>query len=78
MQNTGCFCTGKCRVPPFKCGSYDELIYTIRPEMEITYFPVKGWECPVCGRGNAPTRPTCPCFDEKKKNGRQSSKRSTR
>jgi hypothetical protein len=24
--------------------------------------PVKtGWLCPACGRGNAPTTPTCPC-----------------
>jgi len=21
-----------------------------------------GWECPVCGRGNAPTTSTCPCY----------------
>ena len=36
----------------------------------------KGWECPLCGRGNAPTCTTCPCFKEKKKNGRFASKRS--
>ncbi len=24
--------------------------------------PVRtGWLCPSCGRGNAPTNPTCPC-----------------
>jgi hypothetical protein len=22
-----------------------------------------GWVCPVCGRGNAPTTPTCACKD---------------
>ena len=26
------------------------------------YIPVPtGWLCPACGRGNAPTTPTCPC-----------------
>jgi uncharacterized OB-fold protein len=34
-------------------------------------FKLMGWECPVCGRGNAPARLTCPCFKEKNKNGRQ-------
>ena len=36
----------------------------------------KGWECPLCGRGNAPSIKECPCFKEKNRYGRQSSKRS--
>lgn len=23
--------------------------------------PPVGWRCPVCGRGNAPSQPFCPC-----------------
>ncbi|MDE2102245.1 MAG: hypothetical protein KGL39_33675 [Patescibacteria group bacterium] len=23
---------------------------------------ITGWKCPVCGRGNSPFNPTCPCI----------------
>lgn len=39
-------------------------------DWEFTTWPREGWKCPICGRGNAPTLLTCPCFRENNKNGR--------
>ena len=30
-------------------------------------FASQGWECPKCGRINAPWMPTCPCYQDKTK-----------
>lgn len=48
--------------------NYGWIELPIGESWELT---TEGWECPVCGRGNAPTLETCPCFREKNKNGGQ-------
>jgi hypothetical protein len=62
MSMVAVYCTG-CGAPVMDC----ECVGRIRPAQ----FPVpsvfgafesnKGWICPVCGRGNAPTTPQCFC-----------------
>ena len=35
------------------------------PAPDWIEFPVKtGWKCPVCGRGNSPSKMTCDCYRE--------------
>jgi hypothetical protein len=73
-----CFCTGLCRTLGY-CPTNIVWPPPIITEGPITFTPVDkklGWICPQCGRGNAPTRLECPCFKEKKKDGRQQSERS--
>ena len=47
-----------------RCSALRENISEIAPEgPDSKVQPIKnGWLCPKCGRGNAPTTPTCPCM----------------
>ena len=41
------------------CPSCGSLIPYGTPHVCLTPY---GWVCPRCGRGNAPSTPTCPCI----------------
>jgi hypothetical protein len=51
-------------IKPKKNIEVDELleidgITPIKPKSNTIFNP--GWQCPSCGRGNAPNTRTCPC-----------------
>jgi len=74
---TTCFCTGECHslgYCPSSGGPWEQATtypnpweYPWKPtvpepwKQPVTPGP-QGWVCPVCGRGNAPTTSTCPCY----------------
>lgn len=44
----------------------DKAKYPAEVDYPYKLYPSSyGWVCPVCGRGNAPFTPTCPCKDSK-------------
>lgn len=60
-----CFCTGACRRGQI-CPAHinDGPPQWILDEVTFTPF-TDGWKCPVCGRGNAPSKETCDCYHER-------------
>lgn len=60
-----CFCTGACRRGQICPNTINEG----PPEWilgDIKFEPfTDGWKCPVCGRGNAPSKETCDCYHER-------------
>jgi hypothetical protein len=56
--------TGRCAEclhPYGHCLWCSQLSTTDAAPVPLTTPAQNGWLCPACGRGNAPTNPTCPC-----------------
>lgn len=51
-SRVGCACDGSCR---------PDGMYRIPSVFTPYENPARGWICPVCGKGNAPTTPQCFC-----------------
>ena len=43
-------------------GDIDGKCQECRNEEAVSAPVLHGWICPVCGRGNAPFNPSCPCL----------------